>query len=115
MADNTWNLQISQAEDHIRNQLVCHMNLLNSDPMLRAISDRIVSSAAKARLDAGYAGSMGDGGATEKVTKFLIFLDGYSYAKGFKAGCYQSIIDQIEKEKDLEYQKYLELKKKFES
>ena len=115
MFDSTWNSQISDAENKYRAQLVSYNNILNTHSTLKTIADKIVTSAANASLNAAYGGSHGDSGAAESIKQFATFLDGFRYAEGGTAGCYQSVIDQLEKEKDSEYQKYLELKDKFES
>lgn len=112
----TWDAQLETEQAKFNSQLADYKALISTNPMLKEISNKVLNSAARASLNAAYAGSMGDGGASSNIRELKLFLDGFKYANGGSAGpMFQSIIDTINKEKDADYAKYLELKEKFES
>jgi hypothetical protein len=72
---------------------------------------------AKQKNDAGWAGRMDDGGASllqEKLEIFETMWDGKSLAESRVPKFIKSILIGVERLYDPEYQKYLELKAKFE-
>lgn len=75
----------------------------------------VLKSAESTRYNAAMGGEWGDGGANRIEERLNNWLDGIKYATTGKTQLYCEIIDQLEKEDDHEYQKYLELKKKFET
>jgi len=80
------------------------------------IVDAVLESAARARTNAGYSGSHSDGGAHQSIERLKGFLNGVHFqATGVLLDeGYKAIIDKAIREADPEYQKYLELKAKFE-
>lgn len=116
MTKSTWDIQLENEQAKFESQLSEYSALLSINPVIREIANRVISSAASAALNSAYAGAMGDGGASGNVRELKLFLDGFTYANGGSAGPkFQTIINQINKEKDEDYAKYLELKEKFES
>lgn len=72
---------------------------------------------AKMKNDAGWAGRMDDGGASELLEKLEIFetmWDGKPLAESRVPKFIKPVLVKIEQSYDPEYQKYLELKQKFE-
>ena len=114
--NSTWDRQLEDIKSRFasRSDILKHAVLIRANPDLQLIFGKIISSAAQAELNEAYSGGNGDCGAHQYIKSLVGFLDGYSYALGNDAGCYQAIIDQAVKEKDKDYQTYLELKKKFE-
>lgn len=78
------------------------------------IIKRVKKSAEKRRYDAGMAGSHGDNGARRSEERLEYWVDGIFFAQTGKTEKYKDLVKQIENENDPEYQKYLELKEKFE-
>jgi hypothetical protein len=85
---------------------------------LEAIAKSVATSAATARLNAGYSGSHDDGGASQQLEKLRNYLEGVKTGLSGAVGegsPYAHILKKIRQEQDPDYQKYLELKAKFES
>lgn len=78
------------------------------------VKKAVKTSAESARYNAGMGGEWGDRGAGQMEERLQYWLDGIAYATTGKTEKYDHIISQYEKEKDPEYQTYLELKEKFE-
>ena len=87
---------------------------MNKEEMLKKLKASVSESADKARMNAGYSGSWGDGGAHDMEKKLEAFLDGYEFALTGKTKVYAKFFEELDKEQDPEYQKYLELKGKFD-
>jgi hypothetical protein len=78
---------------------------------------KIEKDAEKRKKDAGWGGRMDDGGASELLEKLEIFetmWDGKPLAESRVPKFIKSILIGVERLYDPEYQKYLELKAKFE-
>ena len=86
-----------------------------NDQRARLIESAVRTSAENARDSAGFSGGWGDGGAGAMTEKLNAWLDGYNFAKTGKTLMYYHIIEEHERMIDPDYQKYLELKKKFET
>ena len=112
MAD--WADQVYREGDRYRSELSSYSGLIASDRNLKALYEAVVSSAAERSLNAGYSGSWDDGGAGQSVREFKTFLDGVQYMTNGNAGKYQEILNKLRRAEDPEYNKYLELKEKFE-
>mgnify|MGYP003441801872 CR=1 FL=1 len=80
---------------------------------LALIESTVKQSATEARENAGYAGSMDDGGAVVMQRQLEYFLDGVRYARTGVTTKYDHIIERAQREADPDYQKYLELKSRF--
>ena len=88
---------------------------------IEALAKEICIKSATRELNAGYAGSMSDDGVSSMIIeKFKTFLAGYHYYDYInneaeaKSNPYSELLYTIERQLDPEYQKYLELKEKFE-
>lgn len=71
----------------------------------------------KIKNDAGWAGRMDDGGASrlqEKLNIFETMWDGQSLKESRVPDFIKSVLIVVERKYDPEYEKYLELKSKFE-
>jgi hypothetical protein len=110
----SWDEEVSREADKYRERISDFGSLIRGNAQLSIIVEAVLTSAGNKSLNAGYSGSHGDDGAGASVEALKAFLSGYSMAKGSGAGKYQTILDQHNQENDPEYQKYLELKKKFE-
>ena len=84
------------------------MNIVNK------IANAVRDSAERARSDAGFSGSWGDGGASHQEELLKHWLDGVSFAQTGETQVYKSLLKKLMNEEDSEYKKYIELKKKFE-
>ena len=74
----------------------------------------VLSDAAEKRLDAAFGGSWGDGGASQKMAQLQAFLDGVAFGVGeHESLTYGTLLKNIERSKDEEYQEYQRLKAKF--
>lgn len=83
---------------------------------LEAIAEVVATEAATRRLSAGYSGSHDDGGASRQMDKLKGYLDGVVTGLSGVVSAnspYNYLLEQIRREQDPEYQKYLELKAKF--
>ena len=119
------NVEIGKYVDQYLKQMKMPMavirTLIGSSPIdvapgrdvLNEVVDRVLTSAAKAALDAGYAGEHGDNGASATVKQLKCFIDGIQYAVSGHSDVYGTVIEQIERESNPEYQEYLRLKEKF--
>lgn len=108
-----WDRQVENEKPRYRAQLGSLAYLADKDDNLKIIMNAVITSAANASLNAGYSGSHSDGGASNSVSQFRNFLEGYAFGKGDKAGGYQHILDKHVREQDPEYQEYLRLEAKF--
>ena len=86
------------------------LNQKHIDLIKKAVS----KSAETARYNAGMGGEWGDRGAGQSEERLKYWLDGIAYATTGNTELYDHIISQHLKESDPDYQKYLELKEKFE-
>ncbi len=83
------------------------------DKELNSIIDKVAFQATEAYLGAAYSGAMNDGGSGAMQDKLEAFLDGINYELTGKTKVYSSLLDQIKKEQDSEWQEYQRLVKKF--
>lgn len=75
------------------------------------IEKRVNDLADDLEMNAAYSGSMSDGGASRKRENLEFWLSGVRQDVPKQ---YAQLADEFERKKDPEYEKYLELKKKFE-
>lgn len=115
MSDETWLRQIVNEKSKYMPELFKYSDAYEHDQTLLTLIQDSVESAANRSLNAAYGGEHGDGGALASIRQLCSFLDGVLYAKtGKLAGPYAEVIRQIQLKEDPEYQKFLELKAKFE-
>jgi hypothetical protein len=88
--------------------------IMDHQKYIKLICASVKVSAESARYNAGMSGSWGDGGASDMESRLKHWLDGVNFALTGKTELYHHIIDKFEAENDPEYQKYLQLKEKFE-
>jgi hypothetical protein len=81
--------------------------------LAKEIENVVVTSAGKARDDAAYGGSHGDGGASRSIELLKYWLDGIEFAQTGKTTVYKSLAQKIEQEKDPDYAEWLRLNEKF--
>lgn len=78
------------------------------------IATTVTERAAKAKIDAGYSGSWGDGGASEMKSQLTFWLLGLSEKVPAQ---YEKIVKEYEKQQlkeiDSDYQLFLKLKEKY--
>ena len=79
--------------------------------LVNYIEKRVNDLADDLEMNAAYSGSMSDGGASRKRENLEFWLSGIRQDVPKQ---YAQLADEFERKKDPEYQKYLELKKKFE-
>lgn len=79
--------------------------------LVNYIEKRVNDIADDLEMNAAYGGHMGDGGASRKRENLEFWLSG---VRQDVPKHYAEIVSEFERKKDPEYQKYLELKKKFE-
>lgn len=77
------------------------------------IEAAVKTSAHNARENAAYAGSFGDGGASQMEDKLKYWLDGIRFAQTGETESYKSMVEQFKREQDPEYQTWLKLNEKF--
>ena len=115
MADDTWNKQIETEKGKYMQKLFPYRDAYLADSDLAELVDNIATSAANRALNAAYGGEHSDGGASAEINRLCAFLDGVLYAEtGKLLGPYAEALKSIKLQQDPEYQKYLDLKKKFE-
>jgi hypothetical protein len=93
------------------------MKIFEVEHIAEAISE-VEANAAEMKLSAAYSGAMNDGGASalmEKLKIFKIMWDGKPLPESRVPQFIKSVLIEVEQSYDPEYQKYLELKAKFES
>ena len=93
------------------------MKIFEVEHIAEAISE-VEANAAEMKLSAAYSGAKNDGGASalmEKLKIFKIMWDGKPLPESRVPQFIKSVLIEVEKTYDPEYQKYLELKAKFES
>lgn len=86
----------------------------STNPVLRAIAETISSKAAQKAISAGYNGAMDDGGGSADIQILNAFLDGVTFAETGVTNKYKDINKKVLNSLDKDYEKYLELKAKFE-
>ena len=79
--------------------------------LVNYIEKRVNDLADDLEMNAAYGGSMSDGGASRNRENLKFWLSGVR--QGIPKQ-YAQLAEEFESRKDPEYQKYLELKKKFE-
>lgn len=79
--------------------------------LVNYIEKRVNDLADDLEMNAAYSGSMSDGGASRKREDLKLWLSGVRQEVPKQ---YAQLANKFESKKDAEYQKYLELKKKFE-
>ena len=79
--------------------------------LVNYIEKRVNDLADDLEMNAAYSGSMSDGGASRKRENLEFWLSGVRQDVPKQ---YAQLVKEFESKKDPEYQKYLELKKKFE-
>lgn len=79
--------------------------------LINYIEKRVNDLADNLERNAAYSGSMSDGGASRKRENLEFWLSGVRQDVPKQ---YAQLANEFESKKDPEYQKYLELKKKFE-
>jgi hypothetical protein len=115
MADDTWNKQVATEKSKYMQKLFQYRDAYLADSDLAELVDTITTSAANRALNAAYGGEHHDGGASSEIKQLSAFLDGVLYAEtGKLLGPYAEALKNIKIQQDPEYQKYQELKKKFE-
>lgn len=81
---------------------------------IKDIIVRTVDQSAKsAEENAGYAGSMHDGGASTMRNRLEYWLDGIEFAQTGKSNKYGDIIRRYEVQQDPDWEEYNRLKEKF--
>lgn len=90
------------------------MNSTEKTNLIEEISKSVRAAAHDVRENAGLSGEYHDGGAGEMLNKLDAWLDGITFARTGKTALYNHLVVEISRKTDPEYQKYLELKKKFE-
>lgn len=93
------------------------MKQFKTEHIVEAISV-IEANAAEMKLSAAWGGAMGDNGASlllEKLSIFETMWDGQPLEESRVPKFIKSVLINVERTYDPEYQKYLELKSKFES
>lgn len=81
----------------------------DQDDMVTELVKQKMKEAEKKRLSAAYGGSWGDGGCSRTLDALRLFAYGWNHEVPPE---WESIIKQKENERDPEYEKFLELKKK---
>lgn len=81
------------------------------EELVNYIEKRVNDLADDLEMNAAYGGSMSDGGASRKRENLEFWLSGVRQDVPKQ---YAQLVKEFESKKDPEYQKYLELKKKFE-
>lgn len=79
--------------------------------LVNYIEKRVKDLADDLEMNAAYSGSMSDGGASRKRENLEFWISGIRQEIPKQ---YAQLADEFERKKDPEYEKYLELKKKFE-
>lgn len=79
--------------------------------LVNYIEKRVNDLADDLEMNAAYSGSMSDSGASRKRENLEFWLSGVRQDVPKQ---YAQLANEFERKKDPEYQKYLELKKKFE-
>ena len=79
--------------------------------LVNYIEKRVNDLADDLEMNAAYSGSMSDGGASRKRENLEFWISGIRQEIPKQ---YAQLADEFERKKDPEYEKYLELKKKFE-
>jgi hypothetical protein len=93
------------------------MKIFEVEHITEAISE-VEAHATEMKLSAAYAGAMNDGGASALLEKLKIFetmWDGNPLLESRVPQFIKPVLIKVEQRYDPEYQKYLELKAKFES
>ena len=93
------------------------MKIFEVEHIIEAIGE-VEAHAAEMKLSAAYSGAMNDGGASALLEKLEIFgtmWDGNPLPESRVPKFIKPVLVKIEQSYDPEYQKYLELKAKFES
>lgn len=111
----TWDKQIDDGKNKYLADLTQYRAAYENDAVLVELVYGTAEAAASRSLNAAYGGEMGDGGARSSIDQLARFLDGVLYAEtGKLVGPYAEVIRKIKLKHDPEYQKYLELKERFE-
>lgn len=79
--------------------------------LVNYIEKRVNDIADNLEMNAAYSGSMSDSGASRKRENLEFWISGIRQDVPKQ---YAQLSDEFERKKDPEYEKYLELKKKFE-
>lgn len=109
---HTW--KANESKQNVENPVDQKQNSpYDSSQLIEKIKSTVKQSAETARENAGYAGSWGDGGASQMEEKLKHWLDGFRFAQTGQTEVYKHLVDQFKKERDPDYQKWLELKEKF--
>lgn len=87
---------------------------LNQQTYTEYICKTIRESAEKVKREAALFGERGDGGAHEMLNKLKYWTDGIRFCYTGESEVYGHLIKEYDNERDPEYQKYLELKERFE-
>lgn len=111
-AGHTW--EANQMKQNVEKPVDQKQNALyDVSQLVRQIEAAVKKSAHSARENAAYAGSFGDGGASQMEDKLRYWLDGIKFAQTGETTTYKSMVDQFKREQDPEYQTWLKLKEKF--
>lgn len=86
---------------------------MNKQEIINEIKKSVTESASKARDDAGFSGSWGDGGAHQMEEKLKWWLDGIQFAESGETSVYGAMIKRIEEESDPEFVEFKRLQEKF--
>jgi hypothetical protein len=84
------------------------------DQMVARIKQICTETAYDARRNAALGGEMGDGGAQRTVDAVGAWADGYKFARTGVSDKYGHLVHNLYVQSDPEYQKYLDLKQRFE-
>jgi len=85
---------------------------MNKQQIIDEVKKSVTQAATKARDDAGYAGSFGDGGEHQMEEKPKGWLDGIQFAENGKTEVYKATVKRLEEESDPEYQQFKLLQEK---
>jgi hypothetical protein len=94
-----------------------NISVINNDPNLKIIADTILSSIAKNQVDDSYGGGFSHNDGAMSIKMLNAFVDGFRLAKDendLLSGCYSYILEKYRLTKDVDYDKYIALKEKFE-
>lgn len=86
---------------------------MNKQEIISEIKKSVTESARKARDDAGFSGSWGDGGAAQMEEKLKWWLDGIQFAESGETSVYASMVKRLEEEADPEFAEFKRLQEKF--
>lgn len=87
---------------------------LNQQTYTEYINKVVRESAEDVKQQAALFGERGDGGAAAMLDRLNTWMDGIRFCYTGESTVYGHLIDKYDQQRDPDYQKYLELKQKFE-